>query len=742
MKPTVTMRWLFAAVLGALLLPAGSAFAQEKPSLGDDNFIFFVDGANVLIPNVGPTTAADPADPMSDNKVAQCDYGDFFACTFGWEQEVGADMSAYIGDTYGASDTMYIRLRSGPENVGKPVSITFFDKTNHPGLTRAELEGGADGDLEFRIVWDIPEEWHDGAWHEAAVPLPPATIAALDSAKVGKNADGTDLGIDVDTLATLWSYTGGWNNGGSYGFGNPGGFDPASEDPLFEEFEWDAMHMVGVFFDNNAGGESVYIDYLYISGPEIAVSELSAPPAAMGAIDVAADGEVNVVSWTHNPDFGGYKVYFSSEPITDVESPAVVEVANVPFDAEAFSVSHRYEIPHPSLGTQPLYYAVTSVSLFGTENTDVSSSTGNVTNGDLAQQAYILELTDDEADALFDDISNGIVSDESFPEDMPRFIIDESHRQLSEGGTLPDNSDINGWLIMGYSSFNELYVYAEITDPDIQFGVDGTATGGDSWQYDSIEIGWGNYDVRDADGSIVTGSPHSDMQRGDFADYQFRFGAFQDGTTGDVVNTYTHVGWSIEDDAQGSATVVEKTDTGWRSLTVLPLNAIQSADDGDATLQPPASDEIRYIPMDIALNDADGSNREHQINWGLKPNHTNQWWNTPNQWPTVAMAGRAVTRTDREDAPEVVGATFSLSASYPNPFHSNTTMDYSLPQADQVHMAVYDILGRQVAVLVDGFKPAGSHKVRLSATGLASGAYLVRLQAGDHVAVQRVTLVK
>ncbi len=98
----------------------------------------------------------------------------------------------------------------------------------------------------------------------------------------------------------------------------------------------------------------------------------------------------------------------------------------------------------------------------------------------------------------------------------------------------------------------------------------------------------------------------------------------------------------------------------------------------------------------------------------------------------------------------VVGRTPRLTAeatalaldAYPNPFGSATTLGYALPETGTVTVTVYDVLGRQVATLVDGEVEAGTHTVRLDAAGLAPGTYLVRLQAGDQELTQDVTLVK
>ncbi len=83
-----------------------------------------------------------------------------------------------------------------------------------------------------------------------------------------------------------------------------------------------------------------------------------------------------------------------------------------------------------------------------------------------------------------------------------------------------------------------------------------------------------------------------------------------------------------------------------------------------------------------------------------------------------------------------------LSQNYPNPFNPQTTIDYALPQASDVSLIVYDMLGREVDVLLDGPQVAGRHTVRFGANHLPNGAYVYRLVAGDKTITRTMVLVK
>jgi hypothetical protein len=81
------------------------------------------------------------------------------------------------------------------------------------------------------------------------------------------------------------------------------------------------------------------------------------------------------------------------------------------------------------------------------------------------------------------------------------------------------------------------------------------------------------------------------------------------------------------------------------------------------------------------------------------------------------------------DSPEGTPAIFRLQQNYPNPFNPTTEIRYQIPGAAWVRLVVYDILNREVAVLVDERKPAGTYAARVDAGALSTGVYFYRLEA-------------
>jgi hypothetical protein len=108
----------------------------------------------------------------------------------------------------------------------------------------------------------------------------------------------------------------------------------------------------------------------------------------------------------------------------------------------------------------------------------------------------------------------------------------------------------------------------------------------------------------------------------------------------------------------------------------------------------------------------------------------------------VIFVRHQVTTTGVADQQPNAPATFQLYQNYPNPFNPSTEIAYELGTATRVTLAVYDILGREVATLVDGHQEVGQKTVTWNASGLASGVYVCRLQAGSFSAVRKLVLMK
>ena len=98
--------------------------------------------------------------------------------------------------------------------------------------------------------------------------------------------------------------------------------------------------------------------------------------------------------------------------------------------------------------------------------------------------------------------------------------------------------------------------------------------------------------------------------------------------------------------------------------------------------------------------------------------------------------------TATEVAEENLPTEYRLSQNYPNPFNPTTKIRYGLPGRVNVSLKIYDLLGREVASLVNEQKPVGRYDVSWDATGMPSGVYFYRLQAGEFVETKKLILLR
>ncbi|MBS4034720.1 MAG: T9SS type A sorting domain-containing protein [Ignavibacterium sp.] len=85
---------------------------------------------------------------------------------------------------------------------------------------------------------------------------------------------------------------------------------------------------------------------------------------------------------------------------------------------------------------------------------------------------------------------------------------------------------------------------------------------------------------------------------------------------------------------------------------------------------------------------------------------------------------------------------FELTQNFPNPFNPNTAIRFSLPETGNVKLTVFNLLGQEVAVLVNGLTEAGTHIINFDAEGLNSGVYIYRIESGRFNEVRKMTLIK
>ena len=153
------------------------------------------------------------------------------------------------------------------------------------------------------------------------------------------------------------------------------------------------------------------------------------------------------------------------------------------------------------------------------------------------------------------------------------------------------------------------------------------------------------------------------------------------------------------------------------------------------------------IPVDLSYSDADlltagiGGFPLGDLNWfpAKKTEWLAQRTTEYNNINNALNAGKLVTAI-RSQVNLPIG--FQLQQNYPNPFNPSTNISFTIPKAGYITLKVYNVLGQEVATLLEGFKIARTYNIRFDGGGLASGVYLYRLKEGNNFITRKMILLK
>jgi len=131
------------------------------------------------------------------------------------------------------------------------------------------------------------------------------------------------------------------------------------------------------------------------------------------------------------------------------------------------------------------------------------------------------------------------------------------------------------------------------------------------------------------------------------------------------------------------------------------------------------------------------SEQETNISYGRYPDGFDNWRYFEN--PTPSDSNKMISDVTDD---KLVPVSYSLSQNYPNPFNPITKIRYVLPVTNKVELKVYDVLGREVATLVNEEQVAGYYEVELNANNLSSGIYFYRIKSGDFIKIKKMIILK
>jgi len=484
--------------------------------------------------------------------------------------------------------------------------------------------------------------------------------------------------------------------------------------------------------DTNWAG-NVYVDDLMLLGTN---EEL--PPLVASTLTVVAEDSTdlqgkthyyNYITYTEQPEHtqATFDVYYAESAITDVTAAGVHHLQSLTASGnESTSFAHELFSANGS-GSVTYYYAVV-VSEADSSKFNPAASTGSTTNN--CTDALDIPLL-----TSFNFSADGSLSEfEAVAESFPGMVI----KPQSESA---NNTEATFKYSLGNTVF-DFVGYCVMTNEAMYWGfyvTDSSYGNSQLWRGDGVDPFFGLYDIN-AKEDILTAT--------NYGEGWMRFGV--------AARADDKVQWDGYDTAFDLPIVVGSYPAGFEtnnyivewsfkfdSLAAYTFNSAAGVDFTPA--------DGMMIPLKIDVNDncaafdsTQGSeNRSHQLSYGATFDAAG--WPNPFGW-----AGRAVITTTNQsgvkDTPSVP-TKFELANAYPNPFNPSTNIAFKVAQPENVSLVIYNVLGQEVRTLANTRMEPGQYNLTWNGTDMfgkpvGSGIYFCRMQAGDFVKIQKMTLVK
>lgn len=446
-------------------------------------------------------------------------------------------------------------------------------------------------------------------------------------------------------------------------------------------------------------GKVIYITDWWTGHPVFDVI----PPNAPTGITPFTGTFQNVVTWVDVPGEAGekYDIYYSLNPITDVKAPGV-EVVKLGVAENLQLFEHLLYSPATNQNTI-YYYAVTCSDAAGNTSAPGANTTA-LTNTAKGVPSFSLNPpTSFVADGALTEWA-GITPIIMKPSDGSGHIVANT--------AVSGDADLT---VKAYLAMDQQYMYVAFDIDDDVVAFTQTQT---SYLNDCADLYVGLYNWH--------GMPHTSYQRGASPDYHFRFAKdrlFLDGGADSILAPGANYYWE------------EKSVPGYVVEAKIPF-ATLATKMKDSLFVP---EDGKRLPLDFGINDADATGSREGI-MTYSPYNEDQSWNNVSRW-LYNWVGTKWFTVGVEDV-KANDMSYALSQNYPNPFNPATKINYSVKQAGHVSMKIYDIMGREVATLINEVQTAGNHTVNFNAARLSSGVYFYTVVSGSFKETKKMVLLR
>ncbi len=471
------------------------------------------------------------------------------------------------------------------------------------------------------------------------------------------------------------------------------------------DFDTSAVTVFQWMAEGTGSGKTIYIDDMWTGNPDIDVLS----PAMVTGVDAVPAEFYNLVFWTDVAGESGakYNVYASTKPITEINSSDVELIARGVAESEQ-KTTHWLYFPLES-EQMDYYYAV-----------ECSDAAGNL------GPAGVSPMISNNAKALATISPNGVANfvadgdpSEWISAGIVPFVIKPEDPSMTVISSVDDSLDLKGTVYLAIDD-DALYVYADVIDDVYSF-----PAGGNWWDKDALQLFIGLYDL--------AGPAHSLVTRGEEPDYVLYFN--EEGFTRDTpengrIYTIEDANYHFED-FDGADYVIEAR---------IPLDTL--AIEGDSRFYP--ENGLR-LPLDIYFHDNDGNFADGASGWegnlGLSPHSTDNQWQFPSEWLYTWIGDTNRVSAIGDFTGNIVNS-YRLEQNYPNPFNPETTIEFAISRPGNVEIVVYNLLGQNVATLLNERMEIGQHSVKFDGAELSSGIYFYTINAGEFFQTRKMILLK